>query len=172
MVPFAEGQGIDVEALVERLEYRNHYDVKYEPEFFPTNCICGELLTAQAYQFDDPRSVAYSTYTIGSVCAGNLEREMKRLNCVAKLGKYLIRPKSKLRETLLNWDLHKKMKECDLYNAKVISSIMWDRIGGLVEKLRLPYEKDTAFAEGICVVYGKVPKGAMLTYFLPDGSLW
>ena len=172
MVPFAERQGIAVEALVERLEYRNHYDAKSEPGRFPTNCICGELLTAQAYQFDDPWSVAYSTYTIGSVCAGNLEREMKRLDCVAKLGKYLIRPKSRLRETLLTWDLLTEMKECDLYNAKVISSIMWDRICALVEKLRHPYEKDTAFAEGICVAYGNVPKGAILTFFLPDGSLW
>ena len=34
------------------------------------------------------------------------------------------------------------------------------------------YEKDTAFAEGVCVAYGRVPEKVMLTYFLPDGSLW
>ena len=172
MTPFAAEQGLSIDTLLGRLEYRGSYSRERNPELFPARCVCGEELTAHAYQFDDPLSNACSSYTIGSVCAGNLEREVKRLNCVTKLGKYLSRPRARLFEPLLTDNLLNEMNSCDLYTAKVISQGVWDRIDFLLAELRYPYEKDTAFAEGVCVAYGRVPEKVMLTYFLPDGSLW
>jgi len=172
MVPFAQLQGLSVETLIDRLEYRCQFDYGSDPEFFPAKCICGETLTAHAYQFDDPYSNAYSTYTIGSICAGNLEREVRRLNCVTKLGKYLCRSKARQFEPLLTQCFLDEINRCDLFTAKVIPRFIWDQIETLFDQLRHPFQKDTAFAEGICVAYKKVPEKAILTYFLPDGTLW
>lgn len=178
MTPFAEAQGITVDTLIERLQFRGSYNRKDDPDMFPAFCVCGETLTAEVFQFDDPGpdSNYKSTYMIGAVCARNLQRELDRLKCVKRLGRYLLRPKKQLRKTLgeykdLFWDMEKcKLSESYVLtrdNCRILKNILT-----LQGKLRWPHEKDTVYAEGVCVAYGMVPEGVLTTYFSSDGSLW
>ncbi len=171
MRPYAEAQEITVEVLIERLEYRATYESRDDPDMFPAQCVCGEVLTSTAIQFDDPSSTFKRTYTLGCVCSQNLRREVARLETVSELGKYLTRSNRKGKEPM-PIGLRVRTVECGLWDAAVVSNRVKSNIWKLEQDLGTQYERDEAYAEGICVAYGMVPAKAVLAYFLPDGSLW
>jgi hypothetical protein len=165
----AQKNGQSLDEFLENLEFRSRYTRGFHPDLFPCECICGEILTAEAFQFDDSSNL--KSYILGAVCTKNLTREFARLEVVKKLGKYLTRPESRRYQEMPE-ELRQQARDVELWDAKVVSNKIRRNINRLNDLLKSDYEYDTAFSEGICVAYGIIPKNAILIYFDRNGDIW
>lgn len=151
--PYATAQGVSVDTLVNRLEWRTTFDSDDDPDFFPCSCICGEELTATAHQFDDPWSAYQSTYLIGSVCATNLQRELQRRKVLKQLRKFLDR-KSKGEPWGLK--LEQTVLDCRLFAANVFTPAFNDEIDGVIDRCSSMADRHEVLSEAACVAYGQM----------------
>jgi len=153
MRPFAKAQNISVETLIDRLEWRGSYNSGNDPDLFPCSCVCGEVLTAEAHQFDDTESSFQGTYLIGSVCAKNLSRELQRRKTVKQLRKFLER-KAKWKPWSI--ELDQAVTDCKLFEAKVFTRQFHSEVCKVLDRCTNTAQFQDVLAEAACVAYGQM----------------